>query len=138
MPEQNINQQEKILLIEDEKILLEMYSFKFSKDGFKVIQAKDGEDGLRLASKEKPNLILLDIIMPKMDGFTVLKKLKEGEATKEIPVILLTNLGQNEDMKKGLNLGALDYLVKANHTPTQVVEKIKKVLEGLNVLVLVE
>ena len=121
----------KILLIEDEAMLLEMYTLKFSEGGFKVIQAKDGESGLELAKKEKPTLILLDIIMPKLDGFAVLKRLKENEITKDIPIILLTNLGQDEDIKKGLALGAVDYFIKANHTPTQIVEKVKETLARL-------
>ncbi len=77
----------------------------------------------------KPDLILLDIIMPKLDGFSVLKSLKENSSTKSTPVILLTNLGQDEDIKKGNELGAAGYLVKANLTPGQVVEKIKEVLK---------
>ncbi len=127
MSEQSI--QQKILLIEDEEMLLKMYSLKFSKEGFKIIQAKDGEEGLKLIKTEKPTLILLDIILPKLDGFTVLKELKKEEMTKNIPVILLTNLGQNEDVKRGLSLGAVDYLIKADLTPTQVVEKVKKILK---------
>ena len=121
--------QQKILLIEDEEMLLEMYSLKFSKEGFKIIQAKDGEEGLKIVKEEKPTLILLDIILPKLDGFAVLKELKKEETTKNFPVILLTNLGQDEDVKKGLSLGAVDYLIKANLTPTQVVEKVKEILK---------
>ncbi|KKT00861.1 MAG: hypothetical protein UV78_C0074G0005 [Parcubacteria group bacterium GW2011_GWA2_43_17] len=89
----------------------------------------DGETGLELMKTHKPDLVLLDIIMPKLDGFSVLKKIKEDPATKNVPVILLTNLGQDEDVKKGNNLGAAGYLVKANLTPAQVVDKVKEYLK---------
>ncbi len=122
------NNQQKILLIEDEGLLSEMYCSKLSKEGFKVSQAANGEEGLELAKKEKFDLILLDIILPKLDGFKVLEELKRDKTIKEIPVFLLTNLSQSEDLKRGTVLGADDYLVKTDFTPTQVVEKIKKVL----------
>lgn len=116
----------KILLIEDEEMLANMYEVKFKKEGFDLVKALDGATGLEKAKTEKPNFILLDIIMPKMDGFSVLKSLKEEESTKNIPVILLTNLGQDEDIQKGNELGAVGYLVKANITPSEVVEEVKK------------
>ncbi|MDP3964591.1 MAG: response regulator [bacterium] len=119
----------KILLIEDEKMLSSMYSTKFTKEGYNLVAAYDGEEGLAKAKTEKPDLILLDIIMPKLDGFVVLKALKEDSSLKDIPVILLTNLGQDEDIKKGKELGANDYFIKANHTPAEVVEKARAVLE---------
>lgn len=118
----------KILLIEDEEMLSSMYQVKFENEGFNLIKALDGEQGLQLAQQEKPVFILLDVIMPKMDGFTVLKKLKENPETKDIPVLLLTNLGQDEDVKKGNELGAVGYLVKANITPSEVVEKVKSLM----------
>ena len=100
--------------------------------GFKewalIRKALDGEAGLKMVAEEKPELILLDIIMPKLDGFSVLKRLKANEATKDIPVVLLTNLGQNEDVDKGQKLGAVGYLVKANLTPSEVVKKVKEFL----------
>lgn len=105
-----------------------MYVQKFKKHGFEVFSAYDGAAGLKLVEEEKPDIILLDIIMPKMDGFVALKKLKSNAATKDIPVILLTNLGQEEDVKKGQELGAQDYFIKANHTPQEVVDKVKTVL----------
>ena len=119
----------KILLIEDEEMLANMYQVKFENEGYTLIKARDGEQGLEMAQKEKPDFILLDVIMPKMDGFTVLKKLKEDAATKNIPVLLLTNLGQDEDVKKGKELGAVGYLVKANITPSEVVLKVKEVMK---------
>ncbi len=119
----------KVLLIEDEEMLSEMYKTKFEAEGFNFFRAYDGENGLELAKKESPDVILLDIIMPRVDGFAVLEELKKDEATKKAKIILLTNLGQEEDVKKGKTLGADDYLVKANFTPAQVVEKVRGLLK---------
>lgn len=109
-------------------MLADMYATKFSMEGFTAAQANDGQAGFDAATANPPDIILLDIIMPKLDGFTVLKQLREQDATKEVPIILLTNLGQDEDIKKGKELGATDYFVKANHTPAEVVNKVKEVL----------
>lgn len=118
----------KLLLIEDDKMLSEMYVTKFSKEGFKIMKAEDGAVGLEMAKKEKPDLILLDIIMPKLDGFAVLKELKKDPGTANTHILILTNLGQSEDVDKGKKLGADDYFVKANHTPAEIVEKVKYLL----------
>jgi len=128
MPKSNTKGGKKVLLIEDEEMLAEMYKMKFEGEGFSFLASRDGESGIELAKKEKPDIILLDIIMPKMDGFSVLKALKDDSDTKKAKIILLTNLGQEEDVKKGKSMGADDYLVKANFTPAQVVEKVRKVL----------
>ncbi len=122
------NKATKVLLVEDDKMILDMYTLKFTQEGYKVFQAENGKSGWEMAKKEKPDVILLDIILPQMDGFSVLKKLKGDSATKNVPVVLLTNLGQDGDVKKGLELGAIDYLIKANYTPSQVVEKVKSLL----------
>lgn len=118
----------KILLIEDDPFLLSMYSTKFEIEKFNVLVADDGEKGLALALKELPDIILLDILMPKMNGFEVLENLKASKEAKDIPVILLTNLNQKDEIEKGLSIGADDYLIKAHFMPSEVVEKIKKVL----------
>jgi len=118
----------KILLIEDDLVISEMYLTKFSEDGINILTAQDGEAGLALAQKELPDVVLLDIIMPKMDGFAVLKELSGNPKTKKIPVILLTNLGQKSDIEKGKTLGAKDYIVKATMTPTQMLDKIKEII----------
>lgn len=123
------NKDIKILLVEDDSFLLSMYSTKFEMENFQVVIAEDGEKGWNLASKEKPSIILLDIKLPKLDGFEVLKKLKSNKETADIPVILLTNLSQKEDKDKGLELGADDYLVKAHFMPSEVVGKIKDLVE---------
>ncbi len=118
----------KILIVEDDAMISAMYKSKFEADGFKILVAVDGANGLELAKKEKPNIIMMDIIMPRMDGFSVLSKLKKTGQTKNIPVIMLTNLGTDEDKDKAKKLGVVDYLVKANLTPAQISEKIKKYL----------
>lgn len=117
-----------VLIVEDEKMLADMYATKFAMEGFESSQANDGQAGLDAATAMPPDIILLDIIMPKLDGFTVLKQLRAQPQTEKTPVILLTNLGQDEDIKKGKELGATDYFVKANHTPAEVVTKVKEVL----------
>jgi DNA-binding response OmpR family regulator len=119
----------KILLVEDDTFLLDMYSTKFELEGFAVLTAEDGKKGLELAKKENPDIILLDILMPKMDGFAVLDELKKNPGTEKIPVILLTNLGQKDDVKKGFEKGAVGYLIKAHFMPSEVVDKIKKILK---------
>jgi len=118
----------KILIVEDDAFLAGIYSNKFDKEGFEVFLAGDGETGLKLAQTKHPDIMLLDILMPKLDGFEVLEKIKASEATRDIPVILLTNLGQKEDVDKGLKLGAADYLIKAHFMPAETVEKVRKVL----------
>lgn len=119
----------KVLLVEDEKMLAEMYSTKFAMEGFDVTKAFDGVEGLAAAKKATPDIILLDIIMPKLDGFAVLKELRADPKLAKTPVILLTNLGQDDDVAKGKKLGATDYFVKADHTPAEVVQKVKATLK---------
>ncbi|MCH7828791.1 response regulator [Patescibacteria group bacterium] len=119
----------KILIIEDDRFLKELITQKVRQAGYEVVGAMDGEEGLTLAGEELPNLILLDLILPTMDGFEVLRKLKEQEATKNIPVIILSNLGQKEDIDKGMQLGAIDYMVKAHFTPGEITEKIKSIVK---------
>ena len=118
----------KVLVVEDDAFLAGMYVTKLNLEGFDVEVAEDGEQGLKQALEVNPRIILLDIILPKMSGFDVLQDLKKEPKTKDIPVILLTNLGQREDVKKGLELGAVDYLIKAHFMPSEVVEKMKKLL----------
>ena len=119
----------KILLIEDDSTLIEMYTLKFKQEGFSLMTVQDGLAGLEAAKNELPAVILLDVMMPKMDGFAVLTELKKDDKTKNIPILLLSNLGQKSDIEKGKKLGANDYIVKASMTPTQVVEKVKSFLK---------
>lgn len=119
----------KILLVEDDPFLLDMYSTKFKEVGFDVTVAQDGEMGLAKAKEVMPELILLDIVLPKKDGFEVLKTLKSDGQTASIPVVMLTNLGLDGDVKRGLELGAQSYIIKAHFTPTEVVAKVKEILK---------
>ena len=119
----------KILFIEDESALQKTFGDILKNKGYEVIKALDGESGLRSAKEERPDLILLDLILPRMDGFNVLKGLKASEETKNIPVIILTNLEETEDIQKALELGATTYLVKSSYTLEEVVKKIEKALE---------
>lgn len=119
----------KVLIVDDDVFLSGIYFTKLDNEGFDVIIARDGEECLKVASKEKPDLILLDVLMPKLDGFEALKRLKEDASTKDIPVILLTNLGQKEDVERGVKEGAVDYLIKAHFVPAEAVAKIKAVMK---------
>ena len=119
---------DKILIVEDEPFLLDMYKMKFKQGGFEVISAVDGEEAIRISRREKPNIILLDIMMPKIDGFEVLENLKKSPLTKSIPVLIFSNFSQKEQKEKGIALGAADYFVKTNYTPAQVLEKVKNIL----------
>jgi len=119
----------KILFIEDESALQKTFGEVLTKEGYEMISALDGKTGLRLAKEKKPDLILLDLILPRMHGFDVLKELKEDEKTKDIPIIILTNLENAEDIQKALELGARTYLVKANYTLEEVIRKVKETIE---------
>ncbi len=117
-----------VLLIEDDPLLTKMYKAKFTTEGFNVLVAQDGEEGLKMALENNPDIILLDIMMPKLSGLDLLSKLREDPKGKDVPVIILTNLTQQKEAQRALDLGAKEFMVKANLTPGQVVEKIKKYL----------
>jgi len=119
----------KILFIEDESALQKTFGELLRQEGYEVVSALDGEIGLKLVKEKNPDLVLLDLILPKVNGFDVLKKIKEDKETKNIPVIVLTNLEEIEDVNKVIELGATTYLVKANYSLTELLEKIKKTLE---------
>jgi len=119
----------KILIIEDESSLQDSLSESLTQDGYKTISALNGEVGLKMAIEENPDLILLDLVLPKMNGFDVLKNLKSNQKTKSIPVIVLTNLEDINDIEKVLELGATTYLVKANYSLEEITEKIKLLFE---------
>jgi DNA-binding response OmpR family regulator len=123
------NKSTKILVVEDEEILLTALTEELKQEGFQVLGAKDGVEGVSMATSEKPNLILLDFVMPKLDGIGALKQIKESAETKDIPVVILTNLSDYDKISDALSLGAMDYLVKANYRLEELVNKIKTVLE---------
>ena len=121
----------KILLVDDDQLLVRMFQKKLQNDGYDVETADDGEDGLAKIVLSKPDLIVSDIMMPKMNGLEMMKKLKESKETDHIPVILLTNIDSSEaDIEKGLELGAVTYLVKASTGPAAVISKVKEILAG--------
>lgn len=117
-----------ILLIEDDKFLRTLIASKIEREGFSVRAAIDGEEGMALLREVTPKIILLDLVLPGMNGFEVLGRIKKQKDTAYIPVIILSNLGQREDIDRALELGAEEFLVKANFTPGEVVEKIKQVM----------
>jgi DNA-binding response OmpR family regulator len=127
---QNKSKQLKVLVIEDDVFLLRILDVKLSREGLNVIKAVDGEQAVDLTLKEIPDLILLDLILPKKDGFDVLREIKDNPKTQAIPVLILSNLGQEVDIERGLELGAVDYLVKTRFSINAVIEKVKQYLPG--------
>lgn len=119
----------KLLIIEDESILNKALQDFMILEGFDVVIAIDGEEGIRKSASEMPDLILLDIILPKKDGYEVIKEIKANKKTKHIPIVLLTNLGSINDVEKAVELGATTYLVKADYKMEEVTQKIKDILK---------
>lgn len=117
-----------ILIVEDEAFVVNVYKTKLTKEGYNVHVADDGEKGWKIAQDVEPDLILLDLILPKMNGFDVLENLKSSENLRDIPVLILSNLGQQSDIQKGIDLGAKDYLVKSDTSLKEVLEKIQSVI----------
>ena len=118
----------KILVVEDDKFLANAYRVKLEKLGFEVKIAMDGEEGLVFAAEFVPDLILLDLVMPKKDGFTVLQELKADEKLKNIPVLVASNLGQKEDVDKAKELGAVDFVIKSDESLSSIVDKMRRYL----------
>ncbi len=117
-----------MLVVEDDTLLKDMLGQQLTKEGWQALHATDGEQALALAESEHPDIILLDLLLPGMSGFEILSTLKENDSTKDIAVIILSNLGQQEDIDKGIKLGAADFLIKSNFTLDEVSAKIKQVL----------
>lgn len=118
----------KILIVEDEVFLLDMYKMKFEEEGYEVITAVDGTIGLELAKTTKPDLVLLDIVMPGLSGFEVLKALRADKKYKSLSILIFSNLGQKEEVDRGLTLGADGYIVKSDLTPRELVIKVEKLI----------
>jgi len=120
--------QKTILIVEDDPVVLKMYTEKFTFEGYKVLNARDGEEAFAVVSDNPVDFILLDIMLPRMSGTDFLERLRKTPSGKSIPVVALTNLADEEERQKALNLGVHEYLVKAMQTPEDVVEKVKKIL----------
>jgi len=119
----------KILVVEDDKFVRELIVQKLTEEEFEVSSAKDGEEGVKKTESEKPDLILLDLILPGIDGFEVLSIIRKNPLIEKIPVIILSNLGEKIDVDRGIKLGANDYLIKAHFTPKEIVEKVRTILK---------
>lgn len=118
----------KILMVEDDEAYRVVMTDELREEGFEVVTATDGEKGFEMAKKTKPDLILLDLIMPKRDGLTFFKMLRAEDWGKEIPVLLLTQIGEGSKIAEGLELGIAGYLIKSDHTIPEIIQKIKQVL----------
>jgi DNA-binding response OmpR family regulator len=124
-----MDNQHTLLLVEDDSFLIEILVKKFKAADFRVVHAGDGKEALRKAHDEEPDIIMLDIILPGMNGFEILEKLKSDETLADIPVAFLSNLGQKEDVEKGKKLGAVDFIVKANHSLDEIVKRAGELIE---------
>lgn len=123
------NKNKKVLIVEDDPFIADVYVLKLESEGYNVETAEDGLKGLEALKKKTFDVVLLDILMPNLDGFKVLEQIKKNPAISQTPVIILTNLSQKKDIQKGIELGASDYIIKTKFTPTEVVKTIAKVLE---------
>lgn len=124
-----MSQQKSLLIVEDEPLIQKVYQTHLEKKGFKVLTANNGKEGLKASKKEQPDLILLDILMPVMDGMTMLEELRKDAWGKSARVLVLTNLSMDEDSKFIKELGAIGFLVKADHTLEDVSDKINEILK---------
>lgn len=120
----------KVLIIEDDKFIASLITQKLKEAGFDIELALDAEEGLKKIEARIPDILLLDLILPGIDGFEVLKKLKKDERTKHMPIIILSNLGGRDDVDKGIIMGADAYLIKSNIMPQDVIKKIQEVLKS--------
>lgn len=118
----------KILLVEDDLFLIDLYTTKLEQEGFSVEVSNDGEDCLRRIKENIPDLVLLDIVLPNVDGWEILQKIRNDEKFKDLKIVILSNLSQKEEIEKGLKFNVEKYLVKAHYTPTEVVEEVKKII----------
>ena len=118
----------KILIVEDEHILRSLLAGKLREEDFEVIEAIDAKEGLEKLKEEKIDLVLLDLVLPGIDGYEFLKRVKRDQELEDIPIMVLSNLGQQEEIKKALDLGARDYLIKSNFSLEEITEKVKNIL----------
>lgn len=130
LPSLTKNQGTTILVVEDDKFLRDLIIKKIASEGFATVEAPDGEAGIRLMQEKPPQLVLLDLLLPGIDGFEVLRRIKADPNLAHIPVVILSNLGQEEDINKGKSLGAVEFLVKAKYTPQEIVARAKEILNS--------
>ena len=116
----------KILIVEDEEIMIDLLQRKLAKEGFEILIARDGEEGLKAMREKPPDIVLLDIIMPKMGGFEVMEEMQKDKELKKIPVIVISNSGQPVEIDKAQRLGAKDWLIKTEFDPQEVIDKVIK------------
>lgn len=121
---------QKILLIEDEPLLANLLKQRLEKNSFEVLLARDGEEGLKILRETKPDLILLDIILPKISGFELMETLRNNTDFQQAPIIIISNLGQDNDIEKGQSLGAVGYFIKAKISIEELVQQVKDFIEG--------
>jgi len=119
----------KILLAEDDKFISDIYTTKFKEEGFEIEVAVDGQECLNKLGEEKPDLLVLDLVLPKIDGWEILKKIETDENLKDLKVVILSNISEKEDIEKGLKNGIIKYFIKAHYTPTEICGEIKKILK---------
>lgn len=125
------NQKIKLVIVEDDKFLRDLIVRKLSSEGFLVKEAKTGEEGLRIIQEDPPQLMLLDILLPGMSGYEVLEAMRKHKQLEDIPVVMLSNLGQKEEIERAESLGAKDFLIKAKYTPGEIVTRVKEILGKL-------
>lgn len=118
----------KLLLVEDDSLLVRLYQKRFAKDGHDVVAARDGEEGLALIEREQPDLVLLDIMMPKLSGLEMLERIKANPATRSVPVVILSNVSGEAEQERALELGAVAYIVKSANDPARVAAKVREIL----------
>lgn len=121
----------KILLAEDDPFIVDIYTTKLKQVGLEVEVVQEGDEVLKKARETKPDLLLLDIVLPRMNGWEILRAIRQSEDLKDLPVVILSNLYQKEEVEKGLKFGALKYMIKAHFTPSEVAEEVKKILASL-------
>ena len=118
-----------ILLIEDDSVILRILNNRLSEEGYNIFVAEDGESGLKKFKENRPDLILLDLILPKMDGISILREIRKDATASDMPVLILTNLKSNETVLESLRLGVSDYILKVDYSPEELVKKVKEILE---------
>jgi DNA-binding response OmpR family regulator len=118
-----------ILLVEDDPFLIDIYTTKLKEAGFEIEVARDGQSALKRLNRKRPDLLVLDIVLPHIDGWEILGKIKEEDQLKGLLIVILSNLGQKQEVKKGLDLGATKYLIKAHYNPSEIIEEIKEILK---------